>query len=150
MITQINHIGIAVTSLEDQIPLYRDVLKLEFLGTDEVAEQQVKVAMFRVGEVQIELLEPTSPESPIAKFIEKKGAGIHHIAYQSDNLESDIKELISKNIRMIDETPRNGAHDSRIAFLHPSSSGKVLTELCQVKNKKQTGRNENLNRTENP
>ncbi len=150
MITQINHIGIAVTSLEDQIPFYRDVLKLEFLGTDEVAEQQVKVAMFRVGEVQIELLEPTSPESPIAKFIEKKGAGIHHIAYQSDNLESDIKELISKNIRMIDETPRNGAHDSRIAFLHPSSSGKVLTELCQVKNKKQTGRNGILNRTENP
>jgi len=135
MISKINHIGIAVSSLEDHIPFYRDVLKLEFRGKDEVPEQKVIVAMFQVGEVQIELLEPTSPESPIAKFIEKKGEGIHHIAYQTDAIESDIREFISKNIRMIDEKPRSGAHDSKIAFLHPKSSGRVLTEICQVKEK---------------
>jgi len=133
MITKINHIGIAVSSLDDHIPFYRDVLQLEFRGTDEVPDQKVKVAMFRVGEVQIELLEPTSPESPIAKFIEKKGEGIHHLAYQSDDIESDIRDFISKNIRMIDEKPRSGAHDSRIAFLHPKSSERVLTEICQIK-----------------
>ena len=137
MITQINHIGIAVSSLENHIPFYRDVLHLEFLGTDEVADQKVKVAMFRVGEVQIELLEPTSPESPIAKFIEKKGEGIHHIAYQTDDITGDIRQFISQNIRMIDENPRSGAHDSQIAFLHPKSSGRVLTEICQIKSFKQ-------------
>ncbi|MDO9548649.1 MAG: methylmalonyl-CoA epimerase [Candidatus Marinimicrobia bacterium] len=135
MIRKINHIGIAVSSLEDHIPFYRDVLQLHFKGTDKVAEQKVKVAMFQVGEVQIELLEPTSPESPIAKFIEKKGEGIHHIAYQTDAIESDIRGFISKNIQMIDEKPRSGAHDSKIAFLHPKSSGRVLTEICQVNEK---------------
>jgi len=132
MITKLNHIGIAVENLKNHLPFYRDVLNLEFKGTDIVPEQKVKVAMFRVGEVQIELLEPTSPESPIAKFIGKKGEGIHHIAFQSDNIEADIKEIIAKNIRMIDEKPREGAHGTKIAFLHPKSSGKVLTELCQV------------------
>lgn len=132
MITKLNHIGIAVEHLDEHIYFYRDILQLEFIGTDEVPEQKVKVAMFRVGEVQIELLEPTSQESPIAKFIEKKGEGIHHIAYQSDDIKTDINEFISKNIRMIDEKPRNGAHGSKIAFLHPKSSGKVLTEICQV------------------
>ena len=135
MIRKINHIGIAVSSLEDHIPFYKNVLQLHFNGTDEVHDQKVKVAMFQVGEVQIELLEPTSPESPIAKFIEKKGEGIHHIAYQTDAIESDIREFISKNIQMIDEKPRSGAHDSKIAFLHPKSSGRVLTEICQVHEK---------------
>ena len=135
MIRKINHIGIAVSSLEEHIPFYRDVLQLDFKGKDEVPDQKVKVAMFRIGEVQIELLEPTSAESPIAKFIEAKGEGIHHIAYQTDDIESDIREFISNNIRMIDEKPRNGAHDSKIAFLHPKSSGRVLTEICQVKEK---------------
>ena len=135
MIRKINHIGIAVSNLEEHIPFYRDVLKLDFKGKDEVPDQKVKVAMFRIGEVQIELLEPTSAESPIAKFIEAKGEGIHHIAYQTDDIESDIREFISNNIRMIDEKPRNGAHDSKIAFLHPKSSGRVLTEICQVKEK---------------
>jgi len=132
MITKINHIGIAVSSLEDHIPFYRDVLQLKFKGTDEVPDQKVKVAMFQVGEVQIELLEPTSPDSAIAKYLEKKGEGIHHIAYQSDAIELDIREFISKNIRMIDEKPRSGAHNSKIAFLHPKSSGRVLTEICEV------------------
>ncbi|HDP68830.1 MAG TPA: methylmalonyl-CoA epimerase [Candidatus Marinimicrobia bacterium] len=135
MITNINHIGIAVTKLADQIPFYRDILQLQFKGTEEVPDQKVRVAMFRVGEVQIELLEPTSPDSPIAKFIEKRGEGIHHIAYQSDDIESDIQAFITKNIRMVDEQPRSGAHGTRIAFLHPNSSGKVLTEICQTEAK---------------
>lgn len=135
MITKINHIGIAVTRLDDQIPFYRDILQLEFKGIEEVPDQKVRVAMFQVGDVQIELLEPTSPDSPIARFIENRGEGIHHIAYQSDDIESDIHAFLAKNIRMIDEQPRAGAHGTRIAFLHPKSSGKVLTEICQIGDK---------------
>jgi len=132
MITQINHIGIAVRSLNDHIPFYRDVLKLELLGIEEIAEQKVKTAMFNVNGVHIELLEPTSPDSPIAKFIEKKGEGMHHIAYQSDNIENEISEMKAQDIQMIDNEARSGAHGSKIAFIHPKSSGKVLTELCQI------------------
>lgn len=131
MIQQISHIGIAVNKLDEQIPFYRDTLKLEFLGTEEVAEQKVRVAMFNVGNVHIELLEPTSPESPIAKFIEKKGQGIHHIAYQVDNVRETIADLRAKNIAMIDNEPRCGAHDTQIAFVHPKATLGVLTELCQ-------------------
>ena len=132
MITQINHIGIAVQSLDDHIPFYRDVLKLELLGIEEIAKQKVKVAMFNVNGVHIELLEPTSPDSPIAKFIEKKGEGMHHIAYQSDNIENEISEMKAQDIQMIDNEARLDAHGSKIAFIHPKSSGKVLTELCQI------------------
>jgi len=105
MIKQINHIGIVVSSLENHIPFYRDILGLTALGTEEVPEQKVKVAMFQVGEVKIELLEPTSGESPIAKFIEKKGEGIHHIAYETDSIIKEIAGFQGKEIRMIDETP---------------------------------------------
>jgi len=131
MIKQINHIGIVVSSLENHIPFYRDILGLTALGTEEVPEQKVKVAMFQVGEVKIELLEATSIESPIAKFIEKKGEGIHHIAYETDGIIKEIEGFQGKEIRMIDETPRDGAHGTKIAFIHPKSSGKVLTEICQ-------------------
>ncbi|MFP4547017.1 MAG: methylmalonyl-CoA epimerase [Fidelibacterota bacterium] len=133
MLSQINHIGIAVKSLDDHIPFYKDVLKMEFAGTEEVAEQKVKVAMFKIGEAKIELLEPTSDESPIAKFIEKKGEGIHHIAYQTDDIEGEIKNIQDNDLRMIDKTPRMGAHDTKIAFIHPKASGKVLTELTEIK-----------------
>jgi methylmalonyl-CoA/ethylmalonyl-CoA epimerase len=133
MITQINHIGIAVKSLDEHIPFYRDVLKLELAAIDEVKEQKVKVAMFKSGEVMIELLEPTSDDSPIAKHLEKKGEGIHHIAYETDNIEQQINDLKSQAVRMIDEEPRQGAHETKIAFLHPKSSGRVLTEICQPK-----------------
>ncbi len=132
MINQINHIGIAVRSLDEHIPFYRDVLGLEDQGTEAVADQKVRVAMFKVGEINIELLEPTSPESPIARFIEKKGEGIHHIAYQTDNIDKELAEMKTKQIQLIDEEPRNGAHNSRIAFLHPRSSARVLTEICQT------------------
>jgi methylmalonyl-CoA/ethylmalonyl-CoA epimerase len=132
LIEKINHIAIAVRSLEEHIPFYRDVLNLEFRGTEIVKDQKVRLAVFRVGEVQIELLEPTEPDSTIAAFIEKRGEGMHHISYQVDDIEEQIAELKQKQIRMIDEKPRSGAHGSRIAFLHPKSSAKVLTELTQI------------------
>ncbi len=133
MIKKINHIGIAVASLEKQIPFYRDILHLEDLGQEEVADQKVRVAMFKVGEVKIELLEPTSDDSPIARFLEKKGDGIHHIAYESDGLVEEISFFTDNGIDMLDKTPREGAHETLIAFIHPKSSGRVLTEICQIK-----------------
>ncbi len=133
MIKRINHIGIAVASLEKQIPFYRDILRLEDLGREEVPDQKVKVAMFKIGEVKIELLEPTSGDSPIAKFLEKKGDGIHHIAFESDGIVEEIGFFTEKGIEMLDKTPREGAHGTLIAFLHPKSSGRVLTEICQTK-----------------
>jgi methylmalonyl-CoA/ethylmalonyl-CoA epimerase len=133
MIEQINHIAIAVRSLAEHIPFYRDVLKLEYTGTEVVEDQKVRLAVFRLGEVNIELLEPTSADSPISTFIEKRGEGMHHISYQVDDIEEQIAELKGKQIRMIDETPRSGAHGSRIAFLHPQSSANVLTELTQLR-----------------
>ncbi|TVQ19421.1 MAG: methylmalonyl-CoA epimerase [Spirochaetaceae bacterium] len=131
MIKKINHIGIAVQSLDERIPFYRDVLGLSLTGTETVADQKVRVAMFRVGDVTIELLEPTDPESPIAKFMEKNGEGMHHVSYQVDDLEKQIADVVDKGVRMIDPVPRPGAHGTRIAFLHPKSTGRVLTELTE-------------------
>ncbi len=131
MIQKRNHIGIAVKSLEAHSPFYRDVLGLELIGIEEVADQQVKTAMFKVGEVHIELLEPLSAESPIARFIGKKGEGMHHIAYQSEDIKSELAQLREKEIQLIDEQPRAGTHGTQIAFIHPKSSGRVLTEICQ-------------------
>jgi len=128
---KINHIGIAVQSIDATIPFYRDQLGMEFLGGEEVAEQQVKVAMLAIGESKIELLEPTSPDSPVAKFLEKSGQGIHHVAYEVGDIEAAITKMIAEGVRMIDEKPRSGAHGTRIAFVHPKSSHGVLTELCQ-------------------
>lgn len=130
MLTKINHIGIAVQSLDATLPFYRDTLSMPFHGTEEVPEQKVKVAMLGIGEAKIELLEPTSPESPIAKFLEKNGPGIHHIAYEVDDIEAAIAHMKVQGARMIDEQPRSGAHGTRIAFVHPKSSNGVLTELC--------------------
>ncbi len=132
MLTKINHIGIAVTSLDEAIPFYRDNLGMAFAGIEEVAEQKVRVAMVKIGESKIELLEPTSEDSPVAKFIEKNGAGMHHIAYEVADIEAAIATLRADGVRMIDEKPRDGAHGTRIAFIHPKSSNGVLTELCQV------------------
>ena len=131
MIEKINHIAIAVRSLQEHIPFYRDVLNLDYRGTEVVEDQKVRLAVFRVGEVQIELLEPTEADSPISAFIEKRGEGMHHISYQVDDIEGQIAELKKKQVRMIDDEPRSGAQGSRIAFLHPESSAKVLTELTQ-------------------
>jgi len=132
MTDKINHIGIAVKNLEASMPLYRDVLGMTFEGTEEVAEQRVRVAFFAVGESRIELLEPTTPDSPVAKFLEKNGEGVHHVAYQVDDLAAALEELRRSEVRLIDEQPRRGAHGTQIAFLHPKSTGGVLTELCQA------------------
>ena len=132
MLTKINHIGIAVQSLDATIPFYRDNLGMAFAGIEEVAEQKVRVAMLSVGESKIELLEPTSEDSPVAKFIEKNGTGIHHIAYEVADVEAAIAKLLADGARMIDERPRHGAHGTLIAFIHPKSSNGVLTELCQA------------------
>ena len=128
---KINHIGIAVKNIETATPFYRDVLGMTPEGTEEVAEQKVRVAFFQVGESRIELLEPTSPDSPVAKFLEKNGEGIHHVAYEVDDLKATLADLQAKEVRLIDQTPRKGAHGASIAFLHPKASGGVLTELCQ-------------------
>jgi len=127
----IDHIGIAVRNLEESIPFYRDNLGLEFLGFEEVPSQKVRVAMFKVGESRIELLEPTAEDSPIAVAISKRGPGMHHIAYSVDDAGESVNSLMKMDVRMIDRTPREGAGGSRIAFVHPAASGKVLTELCE-------------------
>jgi methylmalonyl-CoA/ethylmalonyl-CoA epimerase len=131
LLTKINHIGIAVKSIDETLPFYRDQLGMAFKGTEEVAEQKVRVAMLQVGESKIELLEPTAEDSPVAKFLEKNGPGVHHVAFEVADLEAAIARMLAGGARMIDEKPRHGAHGTRIAFVHPKSSNGVLTELCQ-------------------
>jgi methylmalonyl-CoA/ethylmalonyl-CoA epimerase len=133
MFQKINHIGIAVQSLDATLLFYRDSLGMTLLGIEEVPEQKVKVAMLRIGESKIELLEPLASDSPVANFLEKNGPGIHHLAYEVKDIEAAIAKLIANGVRMIDEKPRNGAHGALIAFVHPKSSNGVLTELCQAK-----------------
>jgi methylmalonyl-CoA/ethylmalonyl-CoA epimerase len=132
MTNKINHIGIAVHSITASLPFYRDVLGMVYEGAEEVAEQKVRVAFLAVGESRIELLEATAPDSPVAKFLEKNGEGTHHIAYEVDDLAAALAALKAQGVRLIDESPRCGAHGTRIAFLHPKASGGVLTELCQA------------------
>ena len=130
-ISHIEHIGIAVRSINDHIPYYENVLGLKCYNIEEVADQKVKTAFFKVGQTKIELLEPTSEESPIAKFLEKKGEGVHHIAFAVPDVAQSLAEAEAKNVRLIDTMPRKGAEGLQIAFLHPKSTGSVLTELCQ-------------------
>jgi len=130
-VEKIDHIGIAVESIDSWIGFYRDLLGLEHAGSDVVAEQKVRIAFLTIGESRIELLEPTSPESPIAGFLEKRGAGLHHIALRVDNIEEALARHKESGARLIDESPRIGAHGTKIAFVHPKSSGGVLLELCQ-------------------
>ncbi|MCP5053480.1 MAG: methylmalonyl-CoA epimerase [bacterium] len=131
MIKKINHIAIAVADLDEEIKRYRDVLGLEFKGTETVAEQKVKVAFFQVGDVRIELTAATEEDSPIGKFLAKRGGGLHHIAYEVDNLEAQLEDFKTKDIRMIDTEPRNGSHNTKIAFAHPKSFSGVLVELTE-------------------
>jgi methylmalonyl-CoA/ethylmalonyl-CoA epimerase len=132
-VESINHIGIAVFSIQEQLSFYQDVLGAIFEGTEEVPDQKVKVAFFRIGPIRLELLEPTDPGSPVARFLEKRGPGLHHIAYTVDDLPARLRYLKERGIQLIDEKPRPGAHQMSIAFLHPKSSYGVLTELCQPK-----------------
>ena len=127
----IDHIGIAVKSIADCLPFYEGVLGLKCYNIEEVTDQKVRTAFFQIGQTKIELLEPTCPESTIAGFIEKKGEGIHHIAYLVDDVQESLDEAKEKGIRLIDSAPRKGAEGLNIAFLHPKSSCSVLTELCE-------------------
>lgn len=130
-IQKISHIGIAVESLEKWIPFYRDTLGLPFLGKEYVASEKVHVAFFQIGESRLELLEPTDDTSPIAKHLQKRGEGFHHIAYEVDDIIQSLSDFYHKGVVLIHDKPKSGAHHSQIAFLHPSSTGKILTELCQ-------------------
>lgn len=129
----IEHIGIAVNNLDEATKYYEDVLGLKCYAVEEVKDQHVKTAFFRIGQTKIELLESTSPEGPIGKFIEKKGQGIHHIAFAVNNIENQLNDAASKGIQLIDQKPRKGAEGLDIAFVHPKSTFGVLTELCENK-----------------
>lgn len=130
-LSHIEHLGIAVKSIEASLPYYENVLGLKCYSIEEVADQKVKTAFFKIGQTKIELLEPTSEDSAVAKFIEKKGEGIHHIAFAVDNVAEALSEVEAKGVQLIDKAPRKGAEGLNIAFLHPKTTGSVLTELCE-------------------
>lgn len=132
--THIEHIGIAVKSLEQAIPFYEKVFGLECYAVEEVVDQRVKTAFFKVGQTKIELLESTDPEGPIGKFIEKKGEGIHHLAFAVEGLAGKLEKAAELGVQLIDKTPRKGAEGLNIGFLHPKSTFGVLTELCEHPN----------------
>ena len=134
-ISHIEHLGIAVKNLEESIKYYENILGLSCYNVEEVADQKVRTAFFKVGQTKIELLESTAPDGPIGKFIEKKGEGIHHIAFAVEKIEEALKEADEKGVQLIDQSPRLGAEGLSIAFLHPKSTRGVLTELCEDKNK---------------
>jgi methylmalonyl-CoA/ethylmalonyl-CoA epimerase len=130
-IIKIDHLGIAVLSIEKGKNIWTDILGLSCEGSETVEEQKVTTAFFPVGESEVELLESTDPEGPIAKYIAKRGEGIQHIAFQVDDIEAALAELKQKGVRLIDQTPRIGAGGAKIAFLHPKATNGVLVELCQ-------------------
>lgn len=131
-ISHIEHLGIAVKSLDEAIPYYENILGMKCYSIEEVADQKVKTAFFKVGQTKLELLEPTSDESPIAKFIEKRGEGIHHLAFAvEDGVANALAEMEDKGVHLIDKAPRKGAEGLNIAFIHPKSTHGVLTEFCE-------------------
>jgi methylmalonyl-CoA/ethylmalonyl-CoA epimerase len=130
-LTHIEHIGIAVKNLDESIKYYEDILGLKCYAIEEVRDQKVKTAFFMIGQTKIELLETTDPEGPIGKFIEKRGEGIHHLAFAASDLPAALTELKQKEIKLIDESPRKGAEGLDIAFIHPKSTHGVLIELCE-------------------
>ena len=129
--SHIEHIGIAVKNLNESIPFYESLLGIKCYKIEEVIDQKVKTAFFKVGETKIELLESTDENGPIHKFIEKKGEGVHHIAFAVDNIKEKLKIIEEKGIQLIDQQPRKGAEDLNIAFLHPKSTHGILIELCE-------------------
>jgi methylmalonyl-CoA/ethylmalonyl-CoA epimerase len=133
MINHIDHLGIAVRSLDETVPVYEKALGLRCEHREEVASQKVRTAFFDVGGVHLELLEPTSPESPIAKFLADRGEGIHHIAFRTDNITAQLAQAAGAGVRLIHEKPFDGAAGKLVAFLHPKSTHGVLTELCANK-----------------
>ena len=130
---KINHLGIATNGIDDALKFWADALGLENVHTETVEDQKVRVAMLPIGESRVELLEPTSDDSPISKFLEKRGGGIHHIAVEVDDIEASLAQLKAQGMRLIDETPRVGAEGCLVAFVHPAASGGVLLELVQTR-----------------
>ncbi len=130
-VSKVDHIGVAVKSIEEALKLYEGILGLKLDEVETVEEQKVKVAFLPVGDTEVELLESTSPDGPIAKYIEKKGEGMQHIAFRVENIEEALKELKEKGVRLIDETPRMGAGGAKIAFVHPKETFGVMIELCE-------------------
>jgi methylmalonyl-CoA/ethylmalonyl-CoA epimerase len=130
-ILKIDHLGIAVNSIDERKNFWTDVLGLSFAGAETVQEQKVTTAFFPVGESEVELLESTSPDGPVAKYIEKRGEGIQHVAFRVENIDAALDELKAKGIQLIDQTPRIGAGGAKIAFLHPKATNGILVELCQ-------------------
>lgn len=131
MIVGLDHVGVAVSRLDNVLPVYERLFGLRLEGVRESKEQKIKAVLFAVGGTNIELLEPLDKESPIAKFLEKRGQGIHHIAFRVDNIEEMLEQLKAKGVVLIDEKPRRGIEGGKIAFLHPKSTGDVLIELCE-------------------
>jgi methylmalonyl-CoA/ethylmalonyl-CoA epimerase len=131
MLGAIDHTGIAVASLEESIPFYRDVLELPLVHRETLIDQGVEAALFEVGDSHIELIAPLGPETGVARFLEKRGPGLHHVAYRVDDIELALATLAAAGVRLIDGQPRVGIRGSRVAFLHPSTSGGVLTELVE-------------------
>lgn len=134
-LTHIEHIAIAVNKISDHISYYEDILGLKCYAIEEIKEQKVKTAFFRIGDTKIELLEPTDQKGPIGKFIRKHGEGLHHIAFAVNDIKSALSEVKSKGIELIDHEAKRGAENLHIAFLHPKSTGGVLTEFCENKSK---------------
>lgn len=128
---ELSHVGIAVRSIEERLRLWRDVFGLRVEAVEDVTEQKVRVAMLSVGELKIELLQPITDDSPVAKFIAKRGEGLHHLSFEVDDIEKKIGELERNNVKMIDRVPRMSFHGTKIAFIHPSSTGGVLIEISQ-------------------
>ncbi|MDP4684965.1 MAG: methylmalonyl-CoA epimerase [Crocinitomicaceae bacterium] len=134
MLRKIEHLGIAVANIEESLKMYETLLGTNCYKTESVESEGVKTAFLQVGESKIELLEASNPSSPIAKFLEKKGPGIHHIAFDVENIEAEIARLTAQGFELIHTTPKDGADNKLIAFLHPKSTGSILVELCQEKN----------------
>ena len=135
MIKKINHIAIAVNNLEEAAGFYQTVMGLTLSGIEVVTAQKTKVGFFKIGESNIELVQPAEPDSPLVKFLETKGQGIHHICLEVDDIEAEVKTFLEKGATMVDQKPRPGAHNTRVAFVHPKSSGGVLIELCEFPKK---------------
>ena len=129
---KINHLGIATNGIDDALKFWADALGIENVHTETVEDQKVRVAMLPIGESRVELLEPTSDDSPISKFLEKRGGGIHHIAVEVEDIEASLAQLKAQGMRLIDESPRIGAEGCLVAFVHPAASGGVLLELVQT------------------
>jgi len=132
MLKKINHVAVAVNNLEEATKFYEEVLGLTLSGVEVVEAQKTKVGFFKIGESNIELVQPAAPDSPLTKYLETKGQGIHHLCFEVEDVEAEVKAFLDKGATLIDKTPRPGAHSTKVAFVHPKSSNGVLIELCEL------------------